>query len=54
VTPEWAKMQLRHHRPTFGAGLSLVIPQVSSIAIRGDLAVGDESLHGRIAIGLAF
>ena len=28
--------------------------QVSSVAIRGDLAIGDESLHGRIAIGLAF
>jgi hypothetical protein len=54
VAPSWGKLQVRYHRPTIGAGLSIVIPQVSNTAIRGDLALGDESIHGRFALGLAF
>jgi outer membrane protein assembly factor BamA len=54
VSPSWGKLQVRYHRPTIGAGLSVVIPQVSNTAIRGDLAFGDESVHARLALGLAF
>ena len=36
------------------AGVSLLIPRLSSIAIRGDLATGDESFHGGFEFGFAF
>lgn len=54
VADDIRKMQLKHQHPTFGVGLSLQVPEVSSVAIRGELAVGDESLHGTLAIGHAF
>ena len=54
VGPTWSKFQWKHHRPTVGAGLYVRIPEVSSITIRGDLAMGDESLHGNLSIGHSF
>jgi hypothetical protein len=54
VGPTLSKFQWKHHRPTFGAGLYVRIPEVSSITIRGDLAMGDESLHANLSIGHSF
>lgn len=54
VAPSWRRARIRNQHPTIGAGLSVVIPQVSSLAIRGDLAFGDESVHARLDLGLAF
>ena len=54
VGPTWSKFQWKHHRPTVGAGLYVRIPEVSSITIRGDLAMGDESLHANLSIGHSF
>jgi len=54
VAPGWSDFQVKRQHPTFGVGASLAIPEVNSVAIRGDLAWGDEDVHGRLAIGLAF
>jgi len=54
VGPIWSKFEWKHRRPTVGAGLYVRIPEVSSITIRGDLAIGDESVHGNLSIGHAF
>jgi hypothetical protein len=55
VSPAWSKVQIRYQHPTVGAGVSLVIPQVSSLAIRGELAMGDDrDVHARLDLGLAF
>jgi len=54
VTARWKKMQLKDQRPTFGAGLSVQVPEVSSVALRGDLATGGGSVHGTLSIGYAF
>ena len=54
VARDWDGLSVRHLHPTFGAGLSLPIPQVSSVPVRGDLALGDESVHADLSIGFAF
>jgi hypothetical protein len=54
VGPTLSEFQWKYQRPTVGAGLYVRIPEVSNITIRGDLALGDESVHGNLAIGHAF
>jgi hypothetical protein len=54
VTPTWPQTRIDTIRPTLGAGLSVRIPQLTDVPIRGDLAIGDENLHGDLSIGFAF
>lgn len=54
VTPSWPAARIDTLRPTLGAGLSVRIPAVSDVPIRGDLAMGDGDLHAALSIGFAF